>query len=115
VVERYEAGAFGELQGSAPQVRHQYTGEYWDADARLVYLRARWYDPAGARFIASDAFAGRQTDPRSVNRYLYAHSDAVQHIDPSGLTTTTLDSLAATNVVAVLTRVALPVPVGWPW
>ena len=27
VVQRYEAGAFGELANAAPQARHQYTGE----------------------------------------------------------------------------------------
>jgi hypothetical protein len=50
----------------------------------LLYLRARWYDPQIGRFISADPFEGRQRDPRSLNRYSYAHSDPVHQRDPSG-------------------------------
>jgi hypothetical protein len=45
VVETSETTAFGELVNASPRLRHQYTGEYWEAEAGLTYLRARWYQP----------------------------------------------------------------------
>jgi len=51
----------------------------------LLYLRARWYDPQIGRFISADPFEGRQRDPRSLNRYVYANSDPVHVVDRSGL------------------------------
>ena len=50
----------------------------------MLYLRARGYDPQIGRFVSADPFEGRQGDPRSLNRYLYASSDPVQKTDPSG-------------------------------
>ncbi|MBL8371594.1 MAG: hypothetical protein JNK28_09410 [Burkholderiaceae bacterium] len=53
--------------------------------------------PASGRFISADPFEGRQRDPRSLNRYTYAHGDPVHNIDPSGLFTT-MDTGAAGSV-----------------
>ena len=49
LVERYEASAFGELYNESPRLSHQFTGEYREPQARMTYLRARWYDPASGR------------------------------------------------------------------
>lgn len=89
IVERYEATAFGELGNASPRAMHQYTGEYWDAQAGLVYLRARWYEPGSGRMLSIDPAMGRASDARSLNRYVYAHSDAANSRDPSGMFTTT--------------------------
>lgn len=84
VVEEVDADAFGNLdQPTGLKQTHLYTGQYWDQDAQLLYLRARWYDPK-IGFISPDPFEGRQSDPRSLNRYSYAHSDPVHGTDPSG-------------------------------
>jgi RHS repeat-associated protein len=58
--------------------------EYWDQDAQLLYLRARWYDPRIGSFISADLFEGKQRDPRSLNRYAYAASNPVHNTDPGG-------------------------------
>ena len=50
----------------------------------MLYLRARGYDPQIGRFISADPFEGRQRDPRSLNRYSYAHGDPVGGTDPTG-------------------------------
>jgi RHS repeat-associated protein len=89
VVEQVEADAFGNLdQATGLKQTHLYTGEYWDQDAQLLYLRARWYDPKVGRFISTDPFEGRQKDPRSLNRYSYVHGDPMHFADPSGMTET---------------------------
>jgi len=85
-VEQIDSDAFGNLdQSSGLKQTHLYAGEYWDQDAQLLYLRARWYDPKIGRFISADPFEGKQSDPRSLNRYAYAHMDPVHNIDPSGM------------------------------
>jgi RHS repeat-associated protein len=38
-----------------------YTGEWWDAGMGLVFLRARYYDPAVGRFITRDSWLRSHT------------------------------------------------------
>ena len=77
--------AFGNLQaGSSAPVTHLYTGERYDPDTGLIYLRARDYDPKTGRFISMDEHPGSQRIPLTLNKYLYANADPVNHVDPSG-------------------------------
>ena len=78
-------GGFTSAPAGGWQQSHLFAGEYWDQDSQLLYLRARWYDPQIGRFISADPFEGRQRDPKSLNRYTYAHSDPVHTRDPSGM------------------------------
>jgi RHS repeat-associated protein len=85
MVEQVDADAFGILDQATQMTQtHLYTGEYWDQDAQLLYLRARWYDPKIGRFISADPVEGKKQDPRSLNRYSYAYSDPVHRVDPRG-------------------------------
>jgi len=61
-----------------------YTGQQFDPDFGLYYLRARYLDPNSCRFWTMDSFEGAQTDPLSLHKYLYAEDDPVNGIDPSG-------------------------------
>lgn len=58
-----------------------FAGGIWDADAGLVLMGARWYDPVTGRFITRDParFDG------GFNLYAYVDNDPVNAIDPSGL------------------------------
>lgn len=57
VVESLDLDAYGNFEsGANASQTHVYTGEYWDQDAQLLYLRARWYDPKIGRFISGDPF-----------------------------------------------------------
>jgi RHS repeat-associated protein len=62
-----------------------YSGEQTDKATALQYLRARYYDPRTGRFNRLDDYAGNSADPQSLHKYLYAHGDSVNRIDPSGL------------------------------
>ena len=60
-------------------------GETHDTTTGLIWLRARWYDPATARFLSADPWHGNPANPISLNRYVYANADPVNMHDPTGL------------------------------
>ncbi|GIO86405.1 hypothetical protein J25TS5_33370 [Paenibacillus faecis] len=62
----------------------RYSGEYWDSDTKLQYLRARWYDPATARFIGEDAYEGEFANPLTLNLYTYVLNNPLRYMDPTG-------------------------------
>ncbi len=62
----------------------RYCGEYYDKETATVYLRARNYNPSTGRFISRDSFAGRKSDPLSLNIYTYCHNNPIIYIDPTG-------------------------------
>ncbi|HWZ44714.1 MAG TPA: RHS repeat-associated core domain-containing protein [Candidatus Saccharimonadales bacterium] len=59
----------------------QYTGREWDAETGLYYYRARYYDPAAARFLSEDPIGFED----GINVYSYAGNNPVNFSDPSGL------------------------------
>ncbi|HAV60902.1 MAG TPA: hypothetical protein DCY13_00870, partial [Verrucomicrobiales bacterium] len=85
--DTYHYDAYGILMntpsGAVPN-HYRYTGEQWDADLGLYYLRARFYDPQLGRFWTMDSYEGNQSDPLSLHKYLYAHGNPINRIDPSG-------------------------------
>jgi RHS repeat-associated protein len=86
VTDAYDYDAFGNLiyrSGTTPN-DYLYSGEQFDANLGLYYLRARYLNPASARFWTMDDVSGSTWDPLSLHRYLYAHSDPVNRADPSG-------------------------------
>src|SRR5262249_2417670 len=77
---------FGEqlgFAGATPQTKG-YIGERFDDKTQLLYLHARYYDPALGRFLQADP-----SDPTGagvgVNRYAYALNNPVMLLDPFGL------------------------------
>ena len=50
----------------------------------LIYLRARWYDPATGRFLTRDPFPGLATLPTTQHPYVYVGNNPVNLVDPSG-------------------------------
>jgi RHS repeat-associated protein len=62
-----------------------YTGEQLDGSTGLLYLRARYYDPASSRFISKDVFPGHPDNPPSLNGWSYAGNNPVKYTDSSGL------------------------------
>ncbi|XOK62253.1 RHS repeat-associated core domain-containing protein [Paenibacillus elgii] len=62
----------------------RYSGEFWDNNAHLQYLRARWYDPSVGRFMSQDTYEGDIANPLSLNLYTYVHNNPLRYTDPSG-------------------------------
>lgn len=86
--ETYTFDSFGKLKNSAGSLTNafQYAGREFDAETGLYYNRARYYDPATARFLSEDpiGFLG------SKNFYKYVANNPLNATDPSGLTTTVI-------------------------
>ncbi len=60
-----------------------YTGEYTDPSG-MVYLRARYYNPAQGRFVSKDVWEGDYNNPLSLNRWGYVEGNPINYTDPSG-------------------------------
>ena len=61
-----------------------YNGEDCHTASGMVYLRARYYEPAMMRFSQKDSAPAEQYGPLSLNRYLYVEDDPVNYHDPDG-------------------------------
>ncbi|WP_256324602.1 glycohydrolase toxin TNT-related protein [Selenomonas ruminantium] len=59
--------------------RYQYTGQQFDAITQQYYLRARFYNPAIARFTQEDEYHGD-----GLNLYAYCANNPVDYYDLSG-------------------------------
>ncbi len=78
---------------------HRFAGEEADDESGLVYLRARYYDPAAGVFLSRDPELGKTGEPMSWNAYLYASANPVNRVDPTGHEDATLPSLATAQTV----------------
>ncbi len=57
-----------------------YDGQYTDSESGLVYLRARYYEPATGQFLTVDPLGALTRQP-----YAYGGSDPLNMWDPTGL------------------------------
>lgn len=87
IQSRYAYSLFGvpKLVEGKTETETSYTGESWDPDANLLYLRARYYDPELGRFLSPDPNPGSPVSPETYNQFVYVSNDPVNHIDPLGL------------------------------
>ncbi|THF72581.1 RHS repeat-associated core domain-containing protein, partial [Cohnella fermenti] len=79
----------------------RYSGEFFDAEVGLYYLRARYYDPYVGRFISRDTYTGRDDSPLSLNLYTYVLNNPLMFVDPSGHTEVALRDLATATGASV--------------
>jgi RHS repeat-associated protein len=82
----YDYDVYGGIRAQEGETANTltFTGEQWDAETELLYLRARYYDPSTGQFISKDPFPGFIHDPRSLNKYSYAYNNPINLTDPSG-------------------------------
>ncbi len=59
------------------------TVSYGDS-TQLLYLRARYYNPADGRFISRDTWGGDTNSPMSFNRWMYVEGNPINLTDTSG-------------------------------
>ncbi|MED4954709.1 RHS repeat-associated core domain-containing protein [Paenibacillus macerans] len=86
LLNQYQYDIWGNIISEQEKVHNpfRYSGELWDDEVELQYLRARWYDPSIGRFINEDTYEGQLTDPLSLNLYTYVENNPFKYVDPSG-------------------------------
>ncbi|GBC61018.1 Rhs family protein [Desulfonema ishimotonii] len=94
VSDDYVYDAFGVLIGQSGDTVNDYlyTGEQFDEAVDGYYLRARYYSPDGGRFVSSDPWQGKMSEPVTLHKYLYANANPVMCNDPSGKMTISEDA-----------------------
>jgi RHS repeat-associated protein len=63
---------------------YRYTGQQWDSDLGMYYLRARYLNPQTGRFWTMDSFEGGSSDPLSLHKYTYCQNNPPNLVDPTG-------------------------------
>lgn len=81
VLNRYRYDAFGTTVSCEETVENcfRYTGGQYDPMTEQYYLKARFYNPAVARFTQEDTYYGD-----GLNLYAYCHSNPVSYVDSTG-------------------------------
>jgi RHS repeat-associated protein len=100
VSDTYSYDAYGTTlvtSGATPN-SYRYTGEQFDSDLGVYFLRARYLKTDTGRFLTMDQYHGSQHDPLSLHKYLYAHDNPANMIDPTGHFTMT-EILANTQTI----------------
>jgi RHS repeat-associated protein len=82
VLASFSYDPYGNVTGSTGSVSTPlgFAGEYRDAESGLVYMRARYYDPATAQFISRDPLELLTRQP-----YSYVNDNPLNGADPTGL------------------------------
>ena len=107
----YTYDAFGETESQAGATENSYlfAGEQFDRGVGDYYLRDRYYAAEVGRFTRKDTYEGRFIEPLTLNRYLYAHANSINSIDPSGLATLSLSEFnLVQNLQQKLSSIAAP-------
>jgi RHS repeat-associated protein len=102
IVARYDYAPYGT---SAPNLDAApagpgYTGHVNDPDTGLVYMQARYYDPAVGRFLSGDPVGPSPGNTFNFNRYDYTNNNPINHTDPDGRAPDTDFGLGAMAVSA---------------
>jgi RHS repeat-associated protein len=63
---------------------YRFTGEAWDEEVELLYLRARYYQPETGRFITKDLWTGDPSQPQTMAGYAYVGNNPTTYVDPGG-------------------------------
>ena len=89
LTDKYAYDPFGKLANSTGSTANpfKYVGRFglFDEGNGLIYIRARYYNPAQARFLSKDLLSGQDTQSQSLNRFVYSLDNPIRLSDISGL------------------------------
>jgi RHS repeat-associated protein len=106
VTDTYDYDAFGNLIDRTGSTANNYlfTGEQYDPDLALYFLRARYHSAYNARFWTMDDYEGDNNEPDTLHKYSYCSNEPVNRIDPSGNWNTSLTwaTVGAVMIAAIL-------------
>lgn len=85
-VSTYEYDDYGTITASTDEIDNEvcYTGQIYDEGTGLYYYNARYYDSQGACFTSMDSYRGDNSNPLTLNLYLYCGGNPINFTDPTG-------------------------------
>ena len=85
VVKSYDYDEFGVTTSTGDAFFNEvtFTGSVADASG-LLYMNARYYNPATARFLSQDTYTGSASVPWTQHLYAYCNNNPVNMVDPTG-------------------------------
>jgi len=86
IINSYSYDEWGKLLDKTEQfsLPIRYAGYWYDDDAGMYHLGARWYDPSLNRFVLVDPHPGDQDDSVSLNEYIYVRNNPLIYADADG-------------------------------
>jgi len=84
ILATYDYAPYGSQALGTPPDGPGYTGHVNDPESGLVYMQARYYDPAVGRFVSTDPVGPGVGALFGFNRYDYANNNPINNIDPFG-------------------------------
>jgi RHS repeat-associated protein len=112
ITDTYTYDSFGILissTGVTPN-NYLYNGQQFDSHLGIYFKRARYYNQDRGRFMTMDPYWGELQKPQTLHKYMFGHADPVNHMDPCGTTTMTMEypvSLLIINALLIWTLRAL--------
>ena len=102
VVKSYDYDEFGVTTSTGDAFFNEvtFTGSIADASG-LLYLNARYYNPATARFLSQDTYTGSASVPWTQHLYAYCNNNPVNMIDPTGHNPLLISLLVAITAVTL--------------
>ena len=84
VAKRYHYEPYGFTLEAGQEDSPGFTGQIYDDDLGLNYMKARYYDPMIGRFYSNDPIGFELNNPMSFNRYSYANNNPYKYVDKTG-------------------------------
>ncbi len=102
--DSYSYDAYGNLLTAEGETENDflYTGEQYNANTGLYYLRARYMNPSTGTFISMDSYQGNLYDPVSLHKYLYVAANPVMYTDPTGYDRNLISMIVSMDIMGVL-------------
>lgn len=84
IIATYDYTPYGTVAVGTPPKGPGYTGHVNDPEAELIYMQARYYDPATGHFLSVDPLKWKAGNAFNFNRYNYANGNPLVIVDPTG-------------------------------
>ncbi|HTV84873.1 MAG TPA: RHS repeat-associated core domain-containing protein [Dyella sp.] len=84
ITATFDYTPYGSTALGAPPNGPGYTGHVNDPETNLVYMQARYFDPATGRFLSTDPIPYDEGGINGFNRYAYGSNNPIYNTDPTG-------------------------------
>lgn len=85
ITAAFDYTPYGTAALGTPPSGPGYTGHVNDAETNLVYMQARYYDPATGHFLSADPVHPSPGNSFNFNRYAYVDNNPIIGVDPTGM------------------------------